>query len=84
MTFIRKLIFAIITGVPAKSAFARGSRFRGPTFRSPCRGVTMVCAAQGRSKKLPPPISKKILTSSSYESMIVHLRQQSVDVTGKI
>ena len=85
MTFILKLKLALITDVPAISAFAWGSCFRAPYFRSPCGDVTKVCAAQGRRKKLPPLISqKKFLASSSYESMTIYLKWQSVEVTEKI
>ena len=71
MTFILKLTLALITGVPAISPFEWELRSKS---RSPCSGVTKVCAAKGRSKKLRLYFVKKFLTSSSGESMTVYLK----------
>ena len=72
----------LITGVGSPSPQypqLHGTRALGtPRFRLPCSGVTRACAAQGGLKKLPPRISQKnFLTSSSYESMTIYLKQQS-------
>ena len=79
MAFVLKLILALFTDIEYPSPQylpPHGARALGiPQFRSPCIGVTRVCAAQGGLKNCRLVFLKKIfLTSSSYESMTIYLR----------